>query len=137
MVVLQFGSLSDKAIYGKLHLNEAWNSPHNLKVAQENIPEAYRDPNGSKYCPYLAVTGKWAAFCPGHPGPWPFNVQKRTAIVVTTDSEKILWTEPADISVDQAKEAMKKGRLRDYYLSQHSVPCKISEDPTPEFDAGP
>ena len=103
VAVLQFGPPDDKSIYGKFHLNEAWNSPHNLKVAQENIPEFYRDPNGSKYCPYLAVTGKWTAFRPGHPASRNLSFQHRTAIVVTTDSEKILWTEPRDISVEQAR----------------------------------
>ena len=134
VAVLPFGSLEDKAIYDKLRLSEAWNSPHNLKVAKENIPEMYRDPNGSEYCPYLAVTGKWNAFCPGHPASRNLASPHRTAIVVTTDAEKILWTEPRDISVEQAKDAMKKGKLRDYYLAHDQVPSKISEDPKPEFE---
>ncbi len=69
VVLLQYGQTQEVEQYKEFHLDEPWDSPHNLDVAKK-IPETYRDPRDSRFTPYLAVTGDTAVFRPHKPRDW-------------------------------------------------------------------
>lgn len=121
--------LEDSVLYQQFHLDEPWDSPHNLKLAQ-TVPQAYINPTNSE----LAAEGKTVYQVPAHPesvfGPPPeaaepekFSRQghvyyvapgmpirevkdgtSQTVLVVETPPEgAVIWTKPADWEVDLAK----------------------------------
>ena len=102
VVLLKYSGDRQHELFRKFHLDEPWNSPHNLQVAQE-IPQWYQDPQGSKFTPYLAVTGDKAAFRPRNPRPWKPG-PPRTAIIVSVRNSDVLWSEPRDISLEDAQK---------------------------------
>jgi hypothetical protein len=110
----------DKDLCKQFHLDEPWNSPHNLEVAK-HVPECYRDSRGSKFTPYLAVVGDKAAFHPHSPQPWSAAKLVRVVTVARSD---VIWTEPRDISV---VDAQKDKNLR-WAFSQFLSPIKFHTD---------
>ncbi|MGA2062511.1 MAG: hypothetical protein ABSG67_18680 [Thermoguttaceae bacterium] len=121
--LLKLGTKEEIDLYKQFKLDELWNSPHNLKVAQ-TVPFYYVDPKGPKcesippndsntiltrmdpqklnYTPYLGVTGPNAAFRPGKPRHIA-KIDQHAAVVVVENSD-VLWTEPRDISLEKAKK---------------------------------
>ena len=122
VAVLPHGSGEEGELYKKFRLDEPWNSPHNLKVARE-VPEMYRDPNGSEFTPYLGVTGENAAFRSGRPRSYDPKGEIN-AVVVVVDKSDVLWSEPRDISIEEVKKGdrlrleKRDGRPTLYVLSQ-------------------
>lgn len=103
VAILRFGPDNEVDLYNQFHHDEPWDSSHNKKVA-ENVPIIYADPKGSEYTPYLGVTGEKAAFRPGDPRPVGKDDGRRMAVVcVDTDKVKVHWTEPRDITLEEAK----------------------------------
>ncbi len=104
VAVLQYGNDAEVALYKKFKLDEPWDSDNNKKVA-EAIPEIYVDPAGTEFTPYLGVTGKTAAFA-DTPRSMKIGGSKHHAAVVTVDTKqvKIHWTEPKDVSLEDAKK---------------------------------
>jgi len=88
--------------YRQFHLDEPWDSTHNLEVGKR-IPECYRDQNGSRFTPYLAVTGELAAFRPGNPRRWFPRRAYKGLLVVTASHSDVFWTEPRDMAIEDAK----------------------------------
>jgi hypothetical protein len=124
--LLQYGSSTELALYKKFKLDEPWNSPHNLKVAQ-TVPFYYVDPKGPKckpvqpmpnsilwtmdskelnYTPYLGVTGDKAAFRP-EPRDYNENDLFTYAAIVVVDKSDVLWTEPRDIAVKKVEKRIR------------------------------
>ena len=52
VALLNYGDSGDIALYKRFHLDEPWDSPHNLAVAQA-VPEVYTDQHGWKVTPTL------------------------------------------------------------------------------------
>lgn len=149
-VELLNGFLGDdeSKLYKQFKLDEPWNSPHNLKVAQ-TIPFLYVDPIGARcepvdstpnsvlwtmdpkkpnYTPYLGVTGPTAAFRPGESR--GTNTVSDPAAIVVVDKSDVLWTEPRDISLEKIKNG---NVLRWYgntmlYLTTKGHSCKWNKD---------
>jgi len=120
--------MEDSALYQQFHLDEPWDSPHNLKLAQ-TVPQAYINPMNSE----LAAEGKTVYQIPAHPegvfGPPPeagepekvspagqvyyrapgMGIREikdgtsNTVLVVEVAPENaVIWTKPADWEVDLA-----------------------------------
>lgn len=121
--------MEDSALYQQFHLDEPWDSPHNLKLAQ-TVPQAYINPTNSE----LAAEGKTVYQVPAHPssvfGPPPESADPEKAlrqgtvyyratgmpirqvkdgtsntvlIVEVPPEDAVVWTKPADWEVDLAK----------------------------------
>ncbi|HEY4760738.1 MAG TPA: DUF1559 domain-containing protein [Thermoguttaceae bacterium] len=125
----------DPELYNQFKLDEPWNSPHNLKVAQ-TVSFIYVDPKGPQctpippdeselaagfflidpkapnHTPYLGVTGPNAAFRPGNPR--DVNMKDQHAAIVVVDKSDVFWSEPRDISLEDAK----KGDSLRWYVNE-------------------
>jgi hypothetical protein len=122
VTLLKFGNELEVKLYKQFKLDEPWNSPYNLKVAQ-TVPFYYIDPRGGKcrpvdpgpqsvlwtmdpekpnYTPYLGVVGERAAFRPGRPRQAKTYIPEH-AMIVVVDKSDVIWTEPRDISLEKAK----------------------------------
>jgi len=124
--LLKYGSSVELELYKKFKLDEPWNSPHNLKVAQ-TVCFMYVDPKGPKckpvnpipnsilmtmnpkelnHTPYLGVTGPTAAFRPGNPRRYDINDPNApvVAAVVVVDNSDVFWSEPRDIPLENVKK---------------------------------
>jgi len=121
--LLRYGTPEELHLYKQFHLDEPWNSPHNLKVAQ-TVPYYYLDPKGPKcanvpanksdtilmrmdpqkknYTPYLGVAGTTAAFRPGKPR--QIDKKDQRAAIMVVEKSDVLWSEPRDIPLEQAKK---------------------------------
>lgn len=108
VLVLPF--LEQQELYSKFHLDEPWDSPHNLKVASA-IPPVYKmqgkqelDENGVPKTTLLAPLTKNSIF--GKPGaPTEFrNVVDGTSntiwLVEAGSSKAVPWTKPADLVIN-------------------------------------
>jgi hypothetical protein len=99
--VLILPALGRLDIYRRYHLDEPWNSPHNLLVAGE-MPAEYRcptdDQDSDHETSYLAVVGEGTV--------WPGAAASRIAAddhriaVVEVMHSKIIWTEPRDLDLE-------------------------------------
>ena len=122
--LLQHGTTEDFELYKQFKLDEPWNSPHNLKLAQ-TVPFMYIDPKGPKctpiseeqispmwkmdpktpnYTPYLGVTGQTAAIRPEKAREIVKGQNYNRAAVVVVEKSDVLWTEPRDITLENAKK---------------------------------
>ena len=99
--------IEQKALYDRFHLDEPWDSPHNIKLL-EVIPAVYRSPTigdlGNK-TPYQAFVGKETVF--------PDDAKRKIGFGAITDgtsntimfvesneANAIEWTKPGDIPFD-------------------------------------
>ncbi len=110
VLVLPF--LEQQALYSKFHLDEPWDSPHNLKVASA-IPLVFKmrgtqklDENGVPKTTLLAPLTKNSIF--GKPGaPTEFRsivdgTSNTIWLVEAGSSKAVPWTKPADLVIDAA-----------------------------------
>jgi hypothetical protein len=123
-----------KNLYKMFHLNEPWDSPHNLEVARK-VPEVYYDPNyyeplGFRFTPYLAVTGENAAFRPHKPRRWSKGKQGVLVVVAKSD---VFWTEPRDISIEDAQKE-KNLQSRRYLDAECTLYIWGADIPKPPFE---
>lgn len=96
--------IEEKALYDQFHLDEPWNSEHNLPLLAE-MPETYLDPSSGLVAAggkthYLAVSGPGTAFS-GEPKGKNFAAFKdgtsRSAMAVqVNDAHAVEWTKPVD-----------------------------------------
>lgn len=93
-------------LYKQFHLDEPWDSEHNLKLI-ERMPAAFKDPAFGKtppgYTRYLAAVGKNLAFPPD--GPISFKeftdgTSKTIMIIEVPPARAVIWTKPDDLEVD-------------------------------------
>ncbi|MEZ6135237.1 MAG: DUF1559 domain-containing protein [Pirellulaceae bacterium] len=107
--VLILPYLDQSALYDQFHLDEPWDSPHNLKLA-ETIPAPYLTQRNAEGGPQktqmLAVLTKDSAF--GRPGkPLYFtDILDGTVntiwFVEAPQDQAVVWTKPDDLVVDEA-----------------------------------
>ncbi len=103
-------------LYDQFHLNEPWDSPHNMKLLPE-MPQVYKLPGHA--APQLGYTyfrvfvskdrnqnGHHAAFDPPQPGsigprlPGDFVDGESDTILVAEASEAVPWTKPDELIYD-------------------------------------
>lgn len=145
VMVLQYGGDEEVRLFKQFKLDEPWDSEHNKKVA-ENIPEYYVDQAGSKYTPYLGVSGKNAAFSVK---PRPIDgiresnnsihaVGNTHAAIVTVDTNKVkvFWTEPKDAPLEKVKngECLRWYKNQATYLDTSGCPRQWVKDGKYPFD---
>ena len=116
--ILLWGGPEEKELYEKFNFLEPWDSPHNLKVAQQ-MPHFYRSPYASKntiFTSYVAIADPQGAF------PVPRDREDRinfdgftdgtsTVGIVRVEETDIVWTEPRDIDIDEFVQLVEKGKL--------------------------
>jgi hypothetical protein len=108
--------LGEQQLYDEIHLDEPWDSPHNRPLAVRR-PDCYRSPlasNPGMTC-FLAVVGKQTAW----PEQYPSSVDDITDGVANTiqliesPDVAVTWTEPRDLSYDDAQSHLELLRKRD------------------------
>ncbi|PHS02228.1 MAG: hypothetical protein COA78_21680 [Blastopirellula sp.] len=92
-------------LYDQFHLDEPWNSEHNIKLIAL-MPEVYKNPS-SKANPgltqYLAPVGKWTL--------WEDNKKRKfrdildgssnsIMILEVNDEASVIWSKPEDLNID-------------------------------------
>jgi hypothetical protein len=98
--------VEETVLYEQFHLDEPWDSEHNLALAKQT-PFVYQDPNGRLppgHTAYLAVTGPQTAFGDGKRGPQTREITDgvaNTIFIVEVDPEAAVpWTKPDDYVLD-------------------------------------
>lgn len=99
--------LGEDELYAQYDFDQPWDSPGNLRVADQ-IPSVYACPRdsgrGANETNYLAVVGDKTA--------WPFERSAKytrmldgadhTILIVESSDPGIVWTQPTDLSYDEA-----------------------------------
>ena len=94
--------IGEQKLYDQLHLDEDWDSPHNLKLLDQ-MPAVFRDPNAkadTTETPYLAIVGPKTVI-----GNQPIGLRdvldgtSNTIMVVETKT-MVPWTKPEDLTFD-------------------------------------
>jgi hypothetical protein len=99
--------LDQQALYDEFHLDEPWNSPHNIKLL-DRMPAVYRCPAGGLLPPlttYFAPRGPRTMF-PGAQGVGVRDVTDGTSNTILVIDGSVTrpadWTEPRDWEVGEA-----------------------------------
>ena len=89
-------------LYQQFNLDEPWNSPHNLALADQ-IPDVFSSPNfeSSNRTPYLASAGENSTFSLDGPPDNFFN-EDSVAFVEVDASHAVVWTQPVDWYFNEA-----------------------------------
>ena len=102
--------LDEKDLYDQFHLDEPWDSPHNLPLVQK-MPDIYLNPQVGRLegkTVFLLPTGKETMFFDDQ-GTRPSEItdgRGKTIMVVVADAEHAVpWTRPDDLPVDKASPA--------------------------------
>jgi prepilin-type processing-associated H-X9-DG protein len=96
--------VDNQALYSQFHLDEPWDSPHNIKLL-DTIPAAYRDPSETKdtgpNTPFQVFYGKGAGF-EGKEGARiaDFTDGTSNTILVVEAKKQVPWTKPEDVEFD-------------------------------------
>jgi hypothetical protein len=107
VLILPFLMDLDERISIRYNFSEPWDSPHNLKFAQEVIPFPFvcpEHPGGPRQSPrtsYLAITGPGTAFPGANAARVDVNDPTTAGMLCVAESvdAPILWTEPRDLEV--------------------------------------
>lgn len=107
--VLILPYIEEESLYKQFHLDEPWDSPHNLRLLPR-MPRLYapRDRSASARpyrTPYQVFVGKGAAF-EGKQGlhlPEDFPDGTANTILIVVTAELVPWTKPADLPFDRRR----------------------------------
>ncbi|MHB1422981.1 MAG: DUF1559 family PulG-like putative transporter [Gemmataceae bacterium] len=107
--VLILPYLEEQSLYKEFHLDEPWDSPHNLRLLPR-MPKVYaplgRAGKVKPYStPYQVFVGKGAAF-EGKRGlrlPEDFPDGTSNTILIVEAAELVPWTKPADLPFDRSR----------------------------------
>jgi hypothetical protein len=99
--------IEQDALYKEFHLDEPWDSPHNISLLPR-MPGTYAAPGSkkSKVPPYHTVchvfVGKGTPFERGEPLRWPDDFPDGTSntILIVEAGEPVPWTKPDDLLYD-------------------------------------
>jgi DNA-directed RNA polymerase subunit M/transcription elongation factor TFIIS len=110
--------LEEDALYRQFHLNEPWDSPHNITVLTR-MPKVYAHPAADKaktaagFTHYRAFTGPHTLFDPTLPGgariPASFPDGTATTIFVVEAADPVEWTKPDDLPFEVGRPLPKLG----------------------------
>ncbi len=116
--------LEHQALYDQFHLDEPWDSPHNLTLI-EHMPEVYRLSGGERTTTrFRVLTGPNMLF--GQQKPPTFgNIPDGTrstilAVVVDADSA-VTWTQPDDLTLDPQDPLAALGKISGRYIATVAV----------------
>ncbi len=108
--------LEQEQLYRQFHLDEPWDSEHNLKLLDQ-MPDVYRVPEvdlGGETL-YLAITGKGTAFEAGRKLRMAevFDGMSNTiGIVEVNPAVAVPWTKPEDLNFEPGEELIGLGGVR-------------------------
>ncbi len=112
--------LEQQALYEQFHLDEPWDSEHNLALLAK-MPDVYKDPNARLpvgMTLYLAVTGPGTAFEDPAVGPSLrefLDGASNTIMLVEADADQAVeWTKPGDWQFDPSDPARGLGESRHF-----------------------
>lgn len=103
--------MEQQSLFDKFHLDEAWDSPHNIKLLSE-IPAIYKGPQPaeSTATPYQRLVGDDATFKPNRKILMVEMVGgTENTFHVVESSEPVPWTKPADIAYSKKSPLPKLG----------------------------
>jgi hypothetical protein len=107
--------LEEDVLYKQFHLDEAWNSPHNLAVAKK-MPAVFQSPESPKTgkTRVMLFTGKGAAFDGGKKIAVADirDGMSNTILCVEAGADKAVpWTKPEDLPFDEEKPLATLGTI--------------------------
>ena len=114
--VLILPYLEEMELYNQFHLDEPWDSEHNLKLAAQ-MPDVYRSQsfNDPLKTIYLTADGKGTAM-EGNQGIKFSQISdgtSNTMMVLEVNPENaVVWTQPADLPFDPANPGVGLGAIR-------------------------
>lgn len=98
--------LNHEALFQKFHMDEPWDSPHNLQLLQE-MPDVFRDPAdpiGTNKTRLVRLTGDSTPFREKGSGPVLARIPDglgSTLMLISAGSDKaVSWTKPEDLPFD-------------------------------------
>ncbi len=98
--------LEQFALYQRFHLDEAWDSPHNLSLLKE-MPRVYAPVTPAKTPAYTTyyqrVVGPGSLFDRHEGTRADVNIFGKPALMIVEAAEPVPWTEPEDLPYDDAK----------------------------------
>lgn len=109
--------IEENALYREFHLDEPWDSEHNIALL-DRMPEVFRNPNvvsGTKTV-YLGFEGEGTMFDPDGEDVGFGNItdgSSNTILCVEANEDAAIeWTKPQDLSLDKANPRADVGDLR-------------------------
>jgi hypothetical protein len=104
--------LEQFALYQRFHLDEAWDSPHNVSLLKE-MPHVYAPviprETPDYTTPYQCVVGQGSLF-DGDEGTRITAVHfARPALMIVEAAEPVPWTKPGDLPYDDEKPLLRLG----------------------------
>ena len=133
------GDPESVALYEQFHLDEPWDSEHNLKLVDQ-MPAAYESPNAMAppgHTCYQLVTGPGTAFQGGDTGPVMDDIPDgagNTIMLVEVDADQAVpWTKPADWLFDpqQPTKGLGSVRARGWIALYFDVHTELVSNHTP------
>jgi len=105
-------------LYQQFNLDEPWNSPHNLAIADQ-MPDVFSSPNfdSSNRTPYLASAGENSTFKLDGPATDVFR-EDSVAFVEVDASHAVVWTQPVDWYFNEADPLAGLGNASEFYRYQ-------------------
>jgi hypothetical protein len=107
--------LGEAALYGRFHLEEPWDSPHNLEIAKK-MPAVFESPDnpGDGKTQIMLLTGKDAVFDGGKQirPQQILDGMSRTLLCVEAGADKAVpWTKPEDLPFGLEKPLQALGQV--------------------------
>jgi hypothetical protein len=133
--------IEEEKLYKQFHLDEPWDSPHNLALLPR-MPRAYRRPEQERGAllertHYQVIIGDKLLFDP-EPGrrlPWdPFKPNLAHMVFMVDAREAVPWTAPMDLDADDGRPLLPRldGRFGGYVVNRADggslkLPLDLSE----------
>ncbi len=105
MACRHFALVEEQALYDKFHLDEPWDSEHNLPLAKQ-MPNIYVDPSAPLepgMTIFHAIVGENMSLKPDQPtrfSQFTDGTSNTAMIAEVNRSEAVPWSKPADIEID-------------------------------------
>ncbi|MCM2370893.1 DUF1559 domain-containing protein [Aporhodopirellula aestuarii] len=110
--------IEEQALYQKFHLDEPWDSEHNLPLAKE-LPAVYQSPGvtlGPGMTVMQAVVGEDMGMRPLEKTAFRdfLDGLSNSALILEVNAEAaVIWSKPEDIEIDKANPLQHLGKLRE------------------------
>ncbi|MCA8997183.1 MAG: DUF1559 domain-containing protein [Planctomycetaceae bacterium] len=111
--------LGEQALYDQFHLDERWDSEHNLTLVSQ-IPGFYANGEKEGTTTYHVVTGEGMPFQPGEDGPRFRDITDGTSNTILTvqggPDTATIWTQPGGLKIDPEDPIAALGKIGETFL---------------------